>query len=102
MYSGTGVCAGQAHWQSTTLWKYSGAEMSVFFIDSSKRAPYSAAACATSSAALRCASVGLVFAARIRGRIILGTTPQGYLSFRHSGGISITRIREGVRSLKAA
>ena len=21
MYSGTGVCAGQAHWQSTTLWK---------------------------------------------------------------------------------
>src|SRR5262245_34367656 len=32
MYSGTGVCAGQAHWQSTTLWKYSGLETSVFFI----------------------------------------------------------------------
>jgi hypothetical protein len=29
MYSGTGVCAGHAHWQSTTLWKYSGLEMSV-------------------------------------------------------------------------
>lgn len=22
IYWGTGVCAGQAHWQSTTLWKY--------------------------------------------------------------------------------
>src|SRR5882672_8482678 len=29
MYSGTGVCAGHAHWQSTTLWKYSGAPISV-------------------------------------------------------------------------
>jgi hypothetical protein len=35
MYSGTGVWAGQAHWQSTTLWKYSGAEMSVSFIATS-------------------------------------------------------------------
>src|SRR3954453_7189213 len=32
MYSGTGVCAGQAHWQSTTLWKKSGAAISVGFI----------------------------------------------------------------------
>jgi hypothetical protein len=31
MYSGTGVWAGQAHWQSTTLWKYVGSEMSVGF-----------------------------------------------------------------------
>jgi hypothetical protein len=31
MYSGTGVCAGHAHWQSTTLWKYSGALMLVGF-----------------------------------------------------------------------
>src|SRR5208337_4012338 len=31
MYSGTGVCAGQAHWQSTTLWKYSGFRISVGF-----------------------------------------------------------------------
>src|SRR3954447_19805634 len=29
MYSGTGVCAGQAHWRSTTLWKESGLRMSV-------------------------------------------------------------------------
>src|SRR4051812_6681992 len=29
MYSGTGVCAGQAHWQSTTLWKYAGFVTSV-------------------------------------------------------------------------
>src|SRR6185437_11436334 len=29
MYSGTRVCAGQAHWQSTTLWKYCGLRMSV-------------------------------------------------------------------------
>src|SRR5690606_22208157 len=29
MYSGTGVCAGHAHWQSTTLWKTSGSRMSV-------------------------------------------------------------------------
>src|SRR5712671_1972178 len=29
MYSGTGVWVGQAHWQSTTLWKYFGLEMSV-------------------------------------------------------------------------
>src|SRR6185369_2670343 len=29
MYSGTGVCAGQAHWQSTTLWKYAGLAMLV-------------------------------------------------------------------------
>jgi hypothetical protein len=29
MYSGTGVCAGQAYWQSTTLWKYSGSFMFV-------------------------------------------------------------------------
>ena len=26
---GTGVWAGQAHWQSTTLWKYAGLEVSV-------------------------------------------------------------------------
>src|SRR3989449_7344215 len=31
MYSGTGVWAGQAHWQSTTLWKYSGALISEYF-----------------------------------------------------------------------
>src|SRR5690606_19805487 len=31
MYSGTGVCAGQAHWQSTTLWKVSGLRISVGF-----------------------------------------------------------------------
>jgi hypothetical protein len=31
MYSGTGVCAGQANWQSTTLWKYSGFSISVGF-----------------------------------------------------------------------
>jgi hypothetical protein len=31
MYSGTGVWAGQAHWQSTTLWKYAGAAISVGF-----------------------------------------------------------------------
>src|SRR5262249_49374416 len=35
MYSGTGVCAGQAHWQSTTLWKWSGGEIFVGFIHSS-------------------------------------------------------------------
>jgi hypothetical protein len=29
MYSGTGVCAGHAHWQSTTLWKYAGSAMFV-------------------------------------------------------------------------
>jgi hypothetical protein len=29
MYSGTGVWAGQAHWQSTTLWKYAGLATSV-------------------------------------------------------------------------
>src|SRR3546814_15233538 len=29
MYSGTDVCAGQAHWQSTTLWKVSGLRISV-------------------------------------------------------------------------
>src|SRR5690606_33726637 len=29
MYSGTGVWAGQAHWQSTTRWKYSGLRISV-------------------------------------------------------------------------
>src|SRR5437764_15201402 len=29
MYSGTGVCVGHAHWQSTTLWKYFGSETSV-------------------------------------------------------------------------
>jgi len=28
---GTGVWAGQAHWQSTTLWKYSGSLISVGF-----------------------------------------------------------------------
>jgi hypothetical protein len=33
MYSGTGVCAGHAYWQSTTLWKYSGLLMSVGFTD---------------------------------------------------------------------
>src|SRR6185369_8506677 len=32
MYSGTLVCAGQAHWQSTTLWKKSGFPTSVGFI----------------------------------------------------------------------
>src|SRR5688572_25087052 len=37
MYCGTGVCAGQAYWQSTTLWKYSGSFMSVGF---TARAPY--------------------------------------------------------------
>src|SRR5882762_2129732 len=31
MYSGTGVWAGQAHWQSTTLWKYWGSAVSVGF-----------------------------------------------------------------------
>lgn len=31
IYSGTGVCAGQAYWQSTTLWKYSGFLISVGF-----------------------------------------------------------------------
>src|SRR5690606_9476600 len=31
MYSGTGVCAGQAHWQSTTRWKVSGLRISVGF-----------------------------------------------------------------------
>ena len=31
IYSGTGVCAGHAYWQSTTLWKYSGSFMSVGF-----------------------------------------------------------------------
>src|SRR4051812_4258736 len=29
IYSGTGVWAGHAHWQSTTLWKYSGSVMLV-------------------------------------------------------------------------
>jgi hypothetical protein len=29
MYSGTGVCAGHAHWQSTTLWKWVGVVRSV-------------------------------------------------------------------------
>src|SRR5690606_24847935 len=29
IYSGTGVWAGQAYWQSTTLWKYSGFEICV-------------------------------------------------------------------------
>src|SRR5665213_2943857 len=29
MYSGTSVCAGQAHWQSTTRWKYSDFDVSV-------------------------------------------------------------------------
>src|SRR6201999_2176705 len=29
MYSGTGVWAGHAHWQSTTRWKYSGAPIDV-------------------------------------------------------------------------
>src|SRR5690348_14182869 len=29
MYSGTRVCAGHAHWQSTTLWKYRGLRISV-------------------------------------------------------------------------
>src|SRR5215218_4885240 len=29
MYSGNGVCAGHAHWQSTTLWKYAGSAMFV-------------------------------------------------------------------------
>ena len=31
IYSGTGVCAGHACWQSTTLWKYSASLISVGF-----------------------------------------------------------------------
>jgi hypothetical protein len=40
MYSGTGVCAGHAHWQSTTLWKWSGESVFV----GSNRAPRTFAA----------------------------------------------------------
>src|SRR5579871_5724586 len=38
MYAGTFVWAGQAHWQSTTLWKYSGLRTSV----GSTRPPFGA------------------------------------------------------------
>src|SRR5690606_31590479 len=37
MYSGTGVCAGHAHWQSTTLWKCRGSPISVARITSPER-----------------------------------------------------------------
>src|SRR5436190_11568542 len=52
MYSGTGVWVGQAHWQSTTLWKYCGLEMSVGAVRPLLRAAMSLA-CITSSLCLR-------------------------------------------------
>src|SRR5215831_2787587 len=42
------------------------------------------------------------FAARIRRRILLGTDPQGYLSFRHASALSTATLHEVFRSLKEA
>src|SRR5690606_21044731 len=68
MYSGTGVCAGQAHWQSTTRWKVSGWRVSV----GSKAAPVGWAAGRAGHA--RRASLGPPRPAALRRR---STAPPG-------------------------
>src|SRR6478609_3390486 len=61
MYSGTGVWAGHAHWQSTTWWKYSGLPMSVgFTLASSRRA---AGAASREESSWKTGLLGLVGAA---------------------------------------
>jgi len=78
--------------------------MSVFFIDSSKRAPLlrtTQRRCVTAPGG-SAISGRPCLPARIRGRILWVWTPQGYSSFRRGWGLSTTSLRESFRSLKAA